>query len=367
MTIKQRLVTMSPVVMRLIVAIGLLILSVCVRPALAYECSFQPDNQSQILSAGTFTVTNFNPSNTALTLLGSFFQIRVALLECGTGNDGADWYGWTDASNTAGVKSGIYQGTGYSYYRAFWPTNILGIYYSVFINDPNRGSSYKAYLPDSTSETRLLDFSGDNGDNPIYATIEIWQYGAVTAVGDAHPTQTGLIGTFRAGSLDNGDSEKLRINVNASSFTVKFTTPTCNLSVDPPKVVFGDVGNEKPRKTFTLKNSNCVNASSARLKLTSTKATYDDSNLSILANTLTGTSAASGRGVAISWEKSPRQYLSANDENSYADVPFGGIVSSKDIPMAALLTCTSASNNSTCDNYTPGAFHAAGTISVTYK
>ncbi|MDU5628356.1 pilus assembly protein FimA [Citrobacter youngae] len=367
MTIKQRLVTMSPVVMRLIVATGLLILSVCVRPVLAYECSFQPDNQSQILSAGTFTVTNFNPSNTALTLLGSFPQIRVALLECGTGNDGADWYGWTDVSNTAGVKSGTYQGTGYSYYRVFWPTNIPGIYYSVNITDPNRGSSYKAYLPDSTSETRLLDFSGNNDDTSIYATIEIWQYGTVTAVGDAHPTQTGLIGTFRAGSLDNGDSEKLKINVNASSFTVKFTTPTCNLSVSPTTIDFGDVGNDKPRKTFTLKNSNCVNASGVTLKLTSTKAAYDNSGLSILANTTTGTSAAGGRGVAVSYEGSSRQYLSANDTNSSVSIDFGSIVTAKDITMAGLLTCTSASNNSTCDDYTPGAFTAVGTLSATYK
>jgi type 1 fimbria pilin len=65
------------------------------------------------------------------------------------------------------------------------------------------------------------------------------------------------------------------------------------------------VGNDKPRKTFTLKNSNCVNASGVTLKLTSTKAAYDNSGLSILANTTTGTSAAGGRGVAVSYEDRP--------------------------------------------------------------
>ncbi|MGP1989859.1 pilus assembly protein FimA, partial [Citrobacter freundii] len=170
----------------------------------------------------------------------------------------------------------------------------------------------------------------------------------------------------KAGNEDVS-SQQVVATVNASSFTVKFATPTCNLSVSPTTIDFGDVGNDKPRKTFTLKNSNCVNASGVTLKLTSTKAAYDNSGLSILANTTTGTSAAGGRGVAVSYEGSSRQYLSANDTNSSVSIDFGSIVTAKDITMAGLLTCTSASNNSTCDDYTPGAFTAAGTISATYK
>lgn len=132
-----------------------------------------------------------------------------------------------------------------------------------------------------------------------YLTIEIWQRGTVSAVGDAHPAISGELGRFRAGSASNTD-QQIPVLLNNSSFTVRFATPTCNLSVSPTTIDFGDVGNEKPRVNFTLKNSNCINASSVTLKLTSTKAIYDNSNLSILANTTTGTSAAGGRGVAIS-------------------------------------------------------------------
>lgn len=352
----------------LLFSAGLWGLSVLTNYVQAFECSFQPVNQAQILSAGTMTVSSFNPSSTTLTLLATFPKIKVAKLECGAGNDGADWYGWADAANTAGIKSDTYQsssyqGTVYTYSRAFWPTNIQGIYYSVNIT----AEYYLAYAPAGTTETRLVDYHENHNDYDTFATIEIWQYGKVTAVGDAHPTQNGLIETFRAGSLDEGDKEKVRINVNNASFTVKFTTPTCNLSVSPSTVDFGDVGNEKPRKTFTLKNSNCVNASGVTLKLTTTKTTFDDTGLGILANTTTGSAASGGRGVAVSYEDgSPRTYLSANDTNSKVSINFGSIVTSKDIPMAALLTCTS-DNKSTCDNYTPGLFTAAGTISATYR
>jgi type 1 fimbria pilin len=330
--------------------------------AQARECYFT-DVNTTIINVGTLTVNSFTPSSTTPTLLGTFPFGRVAKVSCNNGSDGSDWYGW--ALNTQGVQSDSYTTNAYTYNRGFWPTTLPGIYYAVYIE--SSWSNYKkVYLPSSTAVTRLLDFAWTAEDSYADLTIEIWQRGTVSAVGDAHPAISGELGRFRAGSASNTD-QQIPVLLNNSSFTVKFATPTCNLSVSPTTIDFGDVGNEKPRVNFTLKNSNCVNASSARLKLTSTNATYDDSNLSILANTLTGTSAASGRGVAISWEKSPRQYLSANDENSYADVPFGGIVSSQDIPMAALLTCTSASNNSTCDNYTPGAFQATGVISATYK
>lgn len=348
----------------LLFSAGLWGLSALINYVQAFECSFQPDNQAQILSAGTLTVSSFNPSNTTLTRLGAFPAIRVANLECGTGNDGADWYGWAEAANAAGIKSDTYRNYGYTYSRAFWPTNISGIYYSVNIYTT---TGIAAYLPAGTTETRLLDYGDDLSDRVATATIEIWQYGKVTAVGDAHPIQNGLIGTLRAGSLDEGDKEKLRINVNNASFTVKFTPPTCNLSVSPSTVDFGDVGNDSPRKTFTLKNSGCVNASGVTLKLTSTKTTYDNLGLGILANTTTGPSAAGGRGVAVSYEDgSSRTYLSANDTNSAVSINFGGIVASKDILMAALLTCTSGNKN-TCDNYKPGLFTATGTISATYK
>jgi hypothetical protein len=56
--------------------------------------------------------------------------------------------------------------------------------------------------------------------------------------------------------------------------------------------------------------------------------------LSILANTTTGTSAAGGRGVAVSYEDRPGNILSANDTNSSVSIDFGSIVTAKDITMA---------------------------------
>lgn len=349
---------------RLFFSAGLWGLSVLINYVQAFECSFHPDNQSQIITTSTLTVRSFNPKNTALTRLGALQDVKIGKLECGTGNDGADWYGWSEASNAAGVKSSLYG----EHNRAFWPTNIPGIYYSVRIS--TAGAYRIAYLPPETTETRLFDYQKDATDRDIIATIEIWQYGRVTSVGDAHPIQNGLIGTFRAGSLDEGDKEKLRINVNSTSFTVKFETPTCNFTASPTTIDFGDVGNDSPRKTFTLKNSGCVNTSGLTLKLTSTKSAYDNKGLGILANTIDAASgwwAAGGRGIAISYEHgSSRTYLSANDSNSEVSINFGDFITSKDIPMAALLTCTS-DNKKTCDNYKPGAFSASGIIGATYR
>ncbi|WP_410689485.1 fimbrial protein, partial [Citrobacter freundii] len=248
----------------------------------------------------------------------------------------------------------------------FFPTSIPGIYYNIYIAN-SINATYTAYIPSNTSWTREIDNAAEGGF-PVGLYIEVWQRGVVSSIGngEAHPVINGEVGRFKAGNEDVS-SQQVVATVNASSFTVKFATPTCNLSVSPTTIDFGDVGNDKPRKTFTLKNSNCVNASGVTLKLTSTKAAYDNSGLSILANTTTGTSAAGGRGVAVSYEGSSRQYLSANDTNSSVSIDFGSIVTAKDITMAGLLTCTSASNNSTCDDYTPGAFTAAGTISATYK
>ncbi|QMD25286.1 pilus assembly protein FimA [Citrobacter freundii] len=337
-----------------------LLMGIFSRQVQARECYFTNVNTA-IINAGTLTVSSFSPSNTTPTLLGTVSGGKVADVNCDNGNDGSDWYGW--ALNTQGVQSDSYTTNAYTYNRGFWPTTIPGIYYAVYI----KASDYKnVYLPSSTAVTRLLDYAWDPMHYNAYLTIEIWQRGTVSAVGDAHPAISGELGRFRAGSASNTD-QQIPVLLNNSSFTVRFATPTCNLSVSPTTIDFGDVGNEKPRVNFTLKNSNCINASSVTLKLTSTKAIYDNSNLSILANTTTGTSAAGGRGVAISWEDSSRKYLSANDSNSSVTINFGSIVSSKDIPMAALLTCTSASNNSTCDNYTPGAFTASGVISATYK
>lgn len=322
------------------------------------------------LNLGTISLNDVSSNSTKV--LWTSGQISAGTVDCSAGQGGADWYGW--ANNLTGVVSDSYKNTSgstdYTYDRAFWPTNIPGIYYAVFVIGskqyyPSIGEQ-PTYLPASASSTRIMDASASLGnETDMYIQVELWQRGQITGVGDAHPIQSGLLGTFRAG--DGFNNPKMTINVTNSSFTVKFAAPTCNLSVSPATIDFGDVGNDKPRKTFTLKNSNCVNASGVTLKLTSAKAAYDNSGLSILANTTTGTSAAGGRGVAVSYEGSSRQYLSANDTNSSVSIDFGSIVTAKDITMAGLLTCTSASNNSTCDDYTPGAFTAVGTLSATYK
>lgn len=312
-----------------------------------------------------------NPDSTAPIKIGEIpypnlqSQVQYDCQATG-GTTGADWYGWRlDNSQTQGEK---YSCKGYTYERSYWPTNTPGIYYSIRViynTDLTALGFGYFYLPQSTNEVRMCDVNPDSVHEAFQPMIEIWQRGQVTNVqSNTHPAQNGYISKLRAGNAGSGT---LSIGVNSNTFTVILTTPTCNLSVSPTTIDFGDVGNDKPRKTFTLKNSNCVNASGVTLKLTSTKAAYDNSGLSILANTTTGTSAAGGRGVAVSYEGSSRKYLSANDTNSSVSIDFGSIVTAKDITMAGLLTCTSASNNSTCDDYTPGAFTAAGTISATYK
>ncbi|HEF0064058.1 TPA: pilus assembly protein FimA [Citrobacter pasteurii] len=360
-------VNMSTMISRSISLAALLLSGIYSYQVQAVECIFEDINTSTI-SAGTLVVNSYNPSRTTPVLLGTLSAGNYAYLNCSTGNDGSDFYG--KSTTTSGTQSDSYTSTSgstkYSYNRVFFPTSIPGIYYNIYIAN-SINANYTAYLPSNTSWTREID-NAANGDFPVGLYIEVWQRGGVSSIGngEAHPVINGEIGRFKAGG-ENVSSQQIIATVNASSFTVKFAAPTCNLSVSPATIDFGDVGNDKPRKTFTLKNSNCVNASGVTLKLTSAKAAYDNSGLSILANTTTGTSAAGGRGVAVSYEGSSRQYLSANDTNSSVTIGFGSIVTAKDITMAGLLTCTSVSNNSTCDDYIPGAFTAAGTISATYK
>lgn len=360
---------MNKMIVRSVLSLFFLVQAIIVFPAWATECPLD-QNYDVSLNVGSINIDNtiFSPNSDMNVRLASIDMISVGRIDCSTGNDGSDWWGW--ANNTAGVQSDSVtthgnegDGTAYTYNRGFWPTTIPGIYYTVAVYASN--AYVNVYLPSSTSATRMMDINmGLSESTQLGMRVEIWQRGIVTAVGDAKPTQSGLLGTIRAGDSGN---PLLKINVSSSSFTVKFKTPTCNLSVSPSTIDFGDVGNDKPRKSFTLSNTGCVNASGVTLKLTSTKAVYDNAGLSILANTTTGSSAAGGRGVAVSYEGSSRQYLSANDANSSVTINFGSIVTAKDISMAGLLTCTSASNNGTCDNYTPGAFTASGIISATYK
>lgn len=360
-------VNMSTMISRSISFVALLLSGIYSYQVQAKECYFETINTSTV-SAGTLVVNSYNPSSTTPVLLGTLSAGKYGNLVCNTGNDGSDFYGMTTV--TSGTQSDSYTSTSgstkYSYNRVFFPTSIPGIYYNIYIAN-SISAKYIAYIPSNTSWTREIDNAAD-GSFSVGLYVEVWQRGVVSSIGngEAHPVINGEVGRFKAGD-ENITSQQIVATVNASSFTVKFAAPTCNLSVSPTTIDFGDVGNDKPRKTFTLKNSNCVNASGVTLKLTSTKAAYDNSGLSILANTTTGTSAAGGRGVAVSYEGSSRQYLSANDTNSSVSIDFGSIVTAKDITMAGLLTCTSASNNSTCDDYTPGAFTAVGTLSATYK
>lgn len=357
---------MKTAIIRRVLSLLFLLQVIIAFPTWALECPLD-QNYDISLNAGSINIDNsiFSPNSNIDVKLADITVGGQAKVTCSTGNDGSDWWGW--ANNTAGVQSdswttqGFNSSTTYTYNRGFWPTTIPGIYYTVYVP----GGSDGVYLPSSTSATRMMDVNMSLKEYMFMNIhVQIWQRGIVTAVGDAKPTQSGLLGTIRAG--DDGNP-LLKINVSSSSFTVKFQTPTCNLSVSPTTIDFGDVGNINYRKGFTLKNSGCVNASGVTLKLTSTKVISDNNGLGILANTTTGTSAAGGRGVAVSYEDgSPRKYLSANDANSSVTIDFGSIVTAKDIPMAGLFTCASATQG-TCDDYTPGAFTASGVISATYK
>ncbi|MDA8498792.1 pilus assembly protein FimA [Citrobacter sp. Igbk 17] len=359
---------MNKMIVRSVLPLFFLAQAIIAFPAWALECPLDK-NYNISINVGAINIDNtvFAPNSDIYVKLADINTGVSAKVTCSSGNDGSDWWGWV--SSNAGTQSDSWtthgaplQGTTYTYNRGFWPTTIPGIYYTVYVP----GGSDGVYLPSSTSATRMMDVNMNLKEYMLMNIyVEIWQRGIVTAVGDATPTSGGLSGTIRAGDSGN---PLLNINVSSSSFTVKFKTPTCNLSVSPSTIDFGDVGNDKPRKSFTLSNTGCVNTSGVTLKLKSTKAIYDNSGLSILANTTTGNSAAGGRGVAVSYEDgSPRKYLSANDASSSVTINFGSIVTAKDIPMAGLLTCTSASNNGTCDDYTPGAFTASGIISATYK
>lgn len=360
---------MKTAIVRRVLSLFFLVQVIIAFPTWAVECPLS-QAVNYTLSLGDIVIdSNLSNSSTPV-LLATRDLGKAGWIDCHAGNDGSDWYGWTN--NTASIQSESWSttndGVTYSYQRVFWPTTIPGIYYTIYAYPSSEVQQEHAYMPSVISATGALHVDVKNSVSfNMNIVVEIWQRGVVTAVGDAKPTQSGLLGTFRAGNSDS-QNPLLQINVGSSAFTVKFKTPTCSLSVSPTTIDFGDVNNQNQRKSFTLQNSGCVNASGVTLKLTSTQAAVDNNGLGILANTTTGTSAAGGRGVAVSYEDgSSRKYLSANDVNSSVTIDFGSIVTAKDIPMAGLFTCTSASNSGTCDNYTPGAFTASGTISATYK
>lgn len=350
--------------------------AVIASPALAdvgdssMNCQFLSGDESVLELSDNPMLTISTDNSSFSEVLGTLtYSDKQSLVKFDCNDDTSMMYVTGTSLQTEGGKSKSYTtNSGVSFNAIIYPTTVAGIYFAVGVTYRSGNPCCDLWLPlNDNSKLAQLTPTSVNGYESFKPYIQIIKSGNISAVGDAHPLYSGVIGSF---TLVNSDGRKSSINisVNPNTFTVKFSAPTCNLSVYPSTIDFGDVGNDKPRNTFTLKSSNCVNASGVTLKLTSTKAIYDNSNLSILANTLTGTSAAGGRGVAISWEDgSPRKYLSANDSNSSVTIDFGSIVSSQDIPMAALLTCTSASNNSTCDNYTPGAFQATGVISATYK
>jgi len=341
-------------------------------------CYFQPisKNDKILVRAGEMVVSSFDAVYTAPKLLGEFHAGKIADYACSawTGETARnDWYGKTVMGT---VKKLPYVSTaGNSYDRALLPTSMEGVYYSVYIIETFM--SARAYIPTDYQWVREFDdLYYKNTVSQVNLGIEIWQMGNIGPIGNglAAPTKSGELGRFGGGKDPNIPvlpglpyHAEIRVYVDASTFMVKFPAPTCNLSVSPTTIDFGDVGNSAIYTShFTLKNSNCVGALGVTLKLTSTKTAYDNNGLAILANTTTGTSAASGRGVAVAYEGSPRKYLAANDPNSTASIDFGSMVNAKDILMVGVLTCTSG-NKSACDNVYPGAFTASGTISATYR
>ncbi|WP_410689556.1 fimbrial protein, partial [Citrobacter freundii] len=250
---------MSTMISRSISFVALLLSGIYSYQVQAKECYFDKINTSTV-SAGTLVVNNYNPSSTTPVLLGTLSAGEYGHITCNTGNDGSDFYGRSTA--TSGTQYDSYTSTSgstkYSYNRVFFPTSIPGIYYNIYIAN-SINATYTAYIPSNTSWTREIDNAAEGGF-PVGLYIEVWQRGVVSSIGngEAHPVINGEVGRFKAGNEDVS-SQQVVATVNASSFTVKFATPTCNLSVSPTTIDFGDVGNDKPRKTFTLKNSNCVN------------------------------------------------------------------------------------------------------------
>lgn len=117
----KRQVNMSSMISRSISFMTLLLSGIYSYQVHAKECIFEDINTSTI-SAGTLVVNSYNPSSTTPVLLGTLSAGKYGYLNCGTGNDGSDFYGRSTA--TSGTQSDSYTSTSgstkYSYSRVFF-------------------------------------------------------------------------------------------------------------------------------------------------------------------------------------------------------------------------------------------------------
>lgn len=230
----KRQVNMSTMISRSISFVALLLNGIYSYQVQAKECYFDKINTSTV-SAGTLVVNNYNPSSTTPVLLGTLSAGEYGHITCNTGNDGSDFMEDPQQQavrNTIVIPAPVVV-QNIATTEFFFPTSIPRIYYNIYIAN-SINATYTAYIPSNTSWTREIDNAAEGGF-PVGLYIEVWQRGVVSSIGngEAHPVINGEVGRFKAGNEDVS-SQQVVATVNASSFTVKFATPTCNLSVSPP-------------------------------------------------------------------------------------------------------------------------------------
>lgn len=231
---------------------------------------------------------------------------------CDAGNDGYDLYAYTNKASAESATDG----------RALFPTNIEGIYYAVKFYSSAGGG----YFPSTTNIWTVIDSSSTPKWDalPWKVTVTLYQIqyfqGNTANVAYITPKDSRTLGQMRLGEADSDDNNPWSINVTPSSFKIPIVAATCSTAVagnGTNNVDFGDVmfsslrENYWATKSFDLKLSGCTNTVWVRFKLSSTKAENANGYYQ-LTNTLTGSNAAQGVGVAIQ-----SNFLTTNGEGAW--------------------------------------------------
>lgn len=176
------------------------------------------------------------------------------------------------------------------------------------------------------------------------------------------------------------------IYIKFSLASVTITNPTCFTSVlGGSSVVNGNevqLGNYNPQSIkdgaadvpFTIELQNCIRVTNIEVKL---KTNNSGQDTTLLGNTLTGNSAASGVGVQIQGEqttKSSKMVLQPNDvasiykdyedETDSSNGVFGG--GAEGTPSSQTLHFLATLKQDNAQTITPGQFKATGVFSITY-